>query len=523
LTLLLSATALPQEPIFRTGTNLVQVDVVVRDKKGPVEGLTRDDFTLFDNGHPQKVSVFSVRSSSRPAQTTKTPPVSAQLNVVSNRTNSVGDSPGTATILLVDQKNTTQTDQAFAIQRIAKFISERRKSDRIGIYVFGRDGILRNIQELTDDAEALSRAAKGLRAQDPSYKSPDIGGMPLNAALAYIASLITERETDSKKVLETIARHLSKVQGRKNLIWLTASFPVVWPRIHPLVDFTKDMEEVARALNDAGVALYAVDARGLAGALSGATPVRNAESGPDLSNRSPAGSTRLAGALSSMPAGNQTMPDGVDTMNLLAGRTGGAVYLNTNGLEDSMRSAVEDADLTYTLGFYPESDQTIEPRADRDPHSLRVEVKRSGAKVRYRENYSALNAAVAVAPPTPQQLLMDSLDATQIGISSEILPDQAHQGSWQVRLSVDLHDVKLERKGNSWVGELAVLISVDGSERFRVIDHEIAIPDDRLAMNLEKGDVFVGSIEAPPEILRIAVQDKATGAAGSLRIPLAKK
>jgi hypothetical protein len=50
--ILLAVTALAQEPqappaapTFRAGTKLVQVDVVVRGKKGPVVGLTKGDFT----------------------------------------------------------------------------------------------------------------------------------------------------------------------------------------------------------------------------------------------------------------------------------------------------------------------------------------------------------------------------------------------------------------------------------------------------------------------------------------------
>src|ERR1700751_1941876 len=38
-------------PVFRTGTRLVQVDVVVRDKNGPILGLTKDDFKLYVCDH----------------------------------------------------------------------------------------------------------------------------------------------------------------------------------------------------------------------------------------------------------------------------------------------------------------------------------------------------------------------------------------------------------------------------------------------------------------------------------------
>jgi hypothetical protein len=52
-----------QQEVLRVATRLVVVNVVVHDKKGvPVEGLTRDDFTLLDGGREEKISVFSVES-----------------------------------------------------------------------------------------------------------------------------------------------------------------------------------------------------------------------------------------------------------------------------------------------------------------------------------------------------------------------------------------------------------------------------------------------------------------------------
>src|SRR5262245_1503892 len=45
-----------QQQVFRSRTDLVQVDTVVVDKDGrPVHGLTKDDFELFDNRKPQEI------------------------------------------------------------------------------------------------------------------------------------------------------------------------------------------------------------------------------------------------------------------------------------------------------------------------------------------------------------------------------------------------------------------------------------------------------------------------------------
>src|ERR1051326_2214739 len=44
---------------FRSTSELVLVNVVVRDKDGtPVKGLTRDDFTVLEDGKAQSISTF---------------------------------------------------------------------------------------------------------------------------------------------------------------------------------------------------------------------------------------------------------------------------------------------------------------------------------------------------------------------------------------------------------------------------------------------------------------------------------
>src|SRR3954468_19399575 len=49
-----------QTPTFRSGVDLVQLDVSVLDKnRQPVRGLNQAEFTVFEDGKPQKLAAFA--------------------------------------------------------------------------------------------------------------------------------------------------------------------------------------------------------------------------------------------------------------------------------------------------------------------------------------------------------------------------------------------------------------------------------------------------------------------------------
>ena len=124
--------------------------------------------------------------------------------------------------------------------------------------------------------------------------------------------------------------------------------------------------------------------------------------------------------------------------------------------------------------------------------------------------------------PTLDQLLRSSLDAAEIGLRAETKPDQARPGSYNLRAIVDLHDIHLEHRHMNWVGGLDLSLYLDGAPSAYKITRKIAIPDNQLAAALETGIVVDVSVELakPDGDLRVVVQDDATGAGGSVRVPL---
>lgn len=494
-------------PTFHSATKLVEVDVVARSNGAPAAGLTKDDFTVLDNGKPQKIAFFLVHSSSVPAAPAAgVTPLSA--GVVSNRAEAGGNLAGNTTVLLLDQRNTPQPDQAFAIPRIAKFIDTRRQQDRTGIYTFMKDGRIKVVQEITANSELLSRAAGSLKAQDPDYRSPDVSGLAGiggHAADEFTALLIRTRAADTRQMLEQVASHLANVPGRKSLIWISAGFPLVWNGI----DFIPDMQEAARKLNDANVAIYGVDPRGFAGALSGQTAIAPAEFGGVHTQE------QIAALMLSQ--GRFAPLTGLDAMGLLSKLTGGLTFANDNGIENLIQAAADDGEFTYTLGFYPAPEDRGGIR-----HSLTVLVSKPGIGLRYRLSYLASGAVAANDHPPLQQLLTDAVDSLQVRLSAAASPEEANPGVWQVRVNISVGDLQLTHEDSLHAGGIDVSFHVEGSGQVVTKTLKIAIPDDQFAEFLEKGIDTTQTIEADGTAgdIRVVVQDRNSGAAGSLTVPL---
>ncbi len=155
----------PTAPTFRARTRLVQVDVIVRGKNGPITGLNQDDFTLLDNGKPQKISVFAVKGSQKSRQSA----VPLPPGTVSNRVTRNGQEAASSTVILIDRINTPPEDQQYANQKIVKFLETRRSQDRLGVYVFGNG--LRVVQDLTDDPERLNLAIDSLKPRNENHRT----------------------------------------------------------------------------------------------------------------------------------------------------------------------------------------------------------------------------------------------------------------------------------------------------------------------------------------------------------------
>ena len=267
-------------PVLRVSTRLVQVSVVVHDSHGePVSDLKKEDFTITERGKPQPISFFSMVSADRAAAPSATLPPHIFSNVFTERSGV----PTGVTVVLLDLLNTSWTDQIYARKALMKFLGQIQPQDRIAIFALGRRSLTLLHDYTTDSASLLARLKKA-NGEIPS----DLDASTLNSdtqedlqslGLDALADA-NQREADfftagrvvnTLSTLQAIAQHLSGLPGRKNLIWLSGGFPLTigfdeMPAIGSTRDrrtFTQEMDAAVRALNNSGVAVYPVDARGL--------------------------------------------------------------------------------------------------------------------------------------------------------------------------------------------------------------------------------------------------------------------
>ncbi len=516
--------------MLRVTTRLVQVSVVAHDKKGePVAGLTEDDFLLLEEGRQQKVSFFSVESSERVLSAEVLP-----ANTFSNYLERRGGIPTSLTVILLDGLNTRWEDQAYARNQIIKFLEQVRPEDRVAIYALGRQ--LRVLHDFSNSTASLLRVlarhkgqhAAELEASEP--EEPDTGIAELDEFLREANQLISDFYTRRRAertlgAFEAIANHLARLPGRKNLIWVSGSFPIAinLDNPNPRADrrtFSREMERAARALGGANMAIYPVDARGLVGLYQldpAFSPASSVRSGP----------AREAAARRA----SQTHWSSLGTMQDLAELTGGRAFYNTNDIQGSIRRAISDTRVTYVLSYYPRHEKW-----DGRFRQIKVVVKRKGVEARHRRGYFAFpdeplgkkerEAIVRAAAWSP-------LEATGLRMSVR-LPEAGPGGPVNTRplkfeILIPPGDVTLAPKEGEWAGTLDmafVQATADGRNLgSRGQSIRIAMPAQDYARAQQHGLALSGELDLAEgaEQLRIVARDVASGALGSVTVPLVPK
>ena len=374
--------------VLRVQTNVVLVDVRVTDRHGnPVTNLTQDDFRVFEDGVPQKISSFSLENIGELASATgenggpaiidlgKLPTVVSPAQV--NRM--VQDH---RLIVLFFDLSSMQVDDLMRAVKAAENFERKQMTpaDLVAIATYSSD--LRVVQNFTNDRDELHKAVESIRVGESSSLAAQgeigaAGGTNANGEEVVTqdtSEAFTPDETefnifntDQKlAALESLADLLRGIPGRKSVIHFSSGVQRTG------VENQAQLQATTDAANRANVSFYTVDATGLVGLPPGG----------DATSASPTGTALFTGAAVSSQFSN--LEQGRETLAALAADTGGRTFYDMNDFAPAFTDIQADNSTYYLLGYTPS-----DTRSDGRFRRIKVQVDRAGVKVQARPGYYA--------------------------------------------------------------------------------------------------------------------------------------
>ncbi len=424
-----------REPVttIKVNTRAVVVDVVVADANGhPVKGLRQQDFQVMEDGKPQDVRSFTEVADAKAAQPpdspNPTPPLKLPTNVFTNNTHS--PEAGAVTMILLDLLNTPSADQQYARQQLLKFLKTKSESRQFALCTLTSDraAYLRLLQGFTSDENAVLAAVSSKKGmpRPVSWQAAATGtgnaintvrelakGDPTNSfqgLLHGLEQMQTEQQatdTDARveitiDALIQLARYLSGIPGRKNVVWLSGSFPISissGPRSEQPApenrNYANQVKQATNLLAEGQIAVYPVDVRGqLAGGISAADNVGIAPGRtPTLRAAGELGDATTSPGEVFQQQSLQALASGAgarDTMNQFALETGGMAFFNSNAVEDAISTATEQGSNYYSLSYSPAN-----KNYNGKFRQIKVALAQKGYHLHYRQGYFAEDSSAS--------------------------------------------------------------------------------------------------------------------------------
>jgi VWFA-related protein len=363
------------QPVLRSGIDLVEVAVLVRDGDGRlVPDLTAADFQVLESGTPQVVAAF--QRVSIPVRVVVPNAGAAAVvarDVASN--DPVGDSR--VFVLVLDALHVA-SPRTRVVRDYARQFIERHVGPADLVAVVSPGGLTSATQDFTNDkarllaavdrfaGNKLTSATVEIEQEKHTFEVPLHGGRdPSDGERAIRARSLTN-------VLEALAAHLDRVESRRKALLLFSEgidydmMDIMGTLQRQSSDVMKAMNRATGALMRANVSLYAIDPRALSSAEG------------DLVEN-PVYRATPSAIQSSVEA---EYSDSIRRLRDLAESTGGFAAVDRNDIGPAFDRIIEESSEYYVLAYTPS--KRLKPG---EFHPIDVRVSRPGLRVIARKGY----------------------------------------------------------------------------------------------------------------------------------------
>jgi VWFA-related protein len=441
-----------------------------------------------------------------------------------------------------------------------RFVQEQyRPGQRVAIFTL--TGSLRVLQDFTSDPQLLYTALQRFNPQSQEFPSsatattsasgPNtagnvVSGLDPSAAPAHSAngnlrgamnddlsvvqaSILDfasasgsyaqeERAVLTLNALNSIARILGGLPGRKNLIWVTGDMPF------SLIPENRTMDEA-----ELGEDLPSLDTRRVGQHAAGNTSatIRSSHATEIRETSSRLSSAQVA--IYPVDARGLSLSldiDSQETMREMARETGGRAYVNQNEIKDGVDRAFQDSSAVYTLGYYSDN-----KKYDGKYRTLKVKVNHPGVEIFNRRGYYAIDPTQlkGYKPETEvASALGDAVPATLVAFTAQVKSpsdNSSAKGKMGVTFLVDAGSVSTEDASSGKHLNVAFYATIYSHEGMMLASSSQKV-DQTFDANtyqqiLQHGLMLHMDLDPKPgnNQVRLAVQDIRTGMVGTLDAP----
>lgn len=478
-------------------------DVSVVDNKGqPVTGLPRSAFRVFDNNVEQSDFMLQEQASAA-AESDPAPD-----RVFSNASLLKG---GTTVALLLDPMSLEVQDQMYLRIQALEFIDHLQPGIRVGVFRTNNQGVAVELQSPTTDRALVQQA--------------------VGSSIPVMARPIDNQFQNAIAELKNLSEVLRPFPGNKALFWMAGQFPLfVQPDYAGANDQPYQQREQTRsaylALQEARIAVYPIDARGVLQPGGTVPPAVMSQSDTDRWAQDP---SRTPRSFSSQVSGEW------DVMDQLASATGGMALYSNNGVSHLMETALRAAEHTYSLSLRPG-----DTGHDAKWHSVRITVD-GPYTVRYRRGYfpgggpaqdSATHRRLLPSGEAPpDQALQAEIRNADLPLqfSARVLPDREQGKNSTVKIRYTIPVNQLSFASGSAAGQSRFRLTALAYNAWGdILGHAVDVVQTRYSSQQIELAARIGvpadqtvGVQRGARYLMLAVEDLQTRRVGTVQLSLA--
>ncbi|MCD9188782.1 MAG: VWA domain-containing protein [Pyrinomonadaceae bacterium] len=530
------------DDVVKISSALVQIDVTALDKDGKqITDLSADDFEVFENGKPQKITNFSYISlapasvSEQKPKTAFVPPVSFNLRPEQIRR---------TVVLVVDDLGLSFSSMFATKEALKKFVDEQMLPNDL-VAIIRTSAGLGALQQFTSDKRILYAAIKkiswsplsrsGISGFEPIRPTTKdyLNGQQRNGSTMSVGGNDKDKELE-KLVNETrqgqysvgtlgamryVVEGMKNLPGRKAVILFSDGFRLYDRDVKFNQSNTSNIQQAIDNLIDsasrAGVVINSIQAAGLLDPASLST----ADDTTGLSLEDVDGIQKDR---------RDNFFNNQDGLSYLAYKTGGRFSKNGNFLSVAVSKILNDQKGYYLIGYQPDDDTFDYKKLKYN--ALQIKSKRDDVKLSYRKGFIALpDEKIRQFEKSPEERLVEALFSPfnsgdiEMRLTSVYLNDEKEGSYVRALMHLDSKNVKFVDQPNGNKKVSFDVFAYTFGESGKVVgsfnkNYTISIKPENLAKIKEKGFAYTMKIpvkDAGAYQLRLAVRDVEGNRVGS--------